>query len=133
MSVVAGDVVRQRRLQMSTTLDQHPVQQLTTHRPDPSLGECVRTWRPHRHQQDPDAFGGEDGIEGVGELRVPVANQELELPDALVEVHEQVPSPLSRTVSTWKKSQPKSPWPPRTGTAARSGPRDGVRGRSRPV
>jgi hypothetical protein len=58
---------------MSTTKDQHPVQQLATDRPDPSLGERVRTWRPHRYQQDPDAFGGENGIEGVGELGVPVA------------------------------------------------------------
>jgi hypothetical protein len=47
---------------MSTTKDQHPVQQLTTDRPDPSLGERVRTWRPHRRPQ------GSDALRGVAEL-----------------------------------------------------------------
>src|SRR4029450_232229 len=43
---------------MSTTKDQHPVQQLTTDRPDPSLGERVRTWAPHRRPQSSDALRG---------------------------------------------------------------------------
>jgi hypothetical protein len=33
--------------------------------------------------QDADAFGGEEGVEGVGELGVPVADQEAERADLL--------------------------------------------------
>src|SRR4029453_18709944 len=47
---------------MSTTKDQHPVQQLTTDRPDPSLGERVRTWCPHRRPQGSDALRGVAGL-----------------------------------------------------------------------
>jgi hypothetical protein len=49
--VVVHHVPRQRHLDMSSTNDQHPVQQLTTDRADPSLGVGVRPWRPHRHAQ----------------------------------------------------------------------------------
>jgi hypothetical protein len=41
------------------------VQQLTTDRADPPLGEGVRSLCPHWRPQDPDALGGEDRIEGV--------------------------------------------------------------------
>jgi len=39
----------------------------------------VRPWRPHRRPQDSDALGGEDGIEGGGELRILIANHGPEL------------------------------------------------------
>jgi len=46
--------------------------------------------RPHRRRQGSDALGGEDSIEGGGELRVSVADEELELPDAAGQVYQQV-------------------------------------------
>ncbi len=76
---------------MSSAHGQHPIQQLTLYRPDPPFGYRVRAWRLHGRWQDSDAVGGEDRIEGVGELRVPVADKELKLPDVVFQVHEQVP------------------------------------------
>jgi hypothetical protein len=81
---------------MPSTHDQHPVQQLTTHSADPPLRERVRPWCPHGCAEDPDALGVEDGIEGVGELRVPIANQELEMLDVVGQLHEQVAGLLGR-------------------------------------
>jgi hypothetical protein len=90
--VVVRHVARQHRLEMPSSQDQHPVEQFTTYRADPAFGERVRSRRTHGRPQDPDALGGEDRIEGVGELRVPVADEELELDllSAVCELHEQV-------------------------------------------
>ena len=44
MLVVGRHIAQQRDLQLSSTSEQHPVQQLTTDRADPPLGEGVR-WR----------------------------------------------------------------------------------------
>jgi hypothetical protein len=43
-----------------------------------------------RAAQDPDPCAGEDRVEGSGELRVPIAEQEPDRGDLLVEIHEQV-------------------------------------------
>jgi hypothetical protein len=84
-------VVRyQHRLQLPLTEDQHPMEQLTTDGANPPLRERIRPRCLHRRAHDPDALGTEDRIEAVGELRVPIANQELELPDAVRQVHQQV-------------------------------------------
>jgi transposase len=90
MFVVMRYIDLQCHLEMSSAHDQHPVQQFTTYRPDPSFGERVRARRPHRRTQDPDALGSEDDVEGGDEFRVPVANQELDLPGSVCQVHEQV-------------------------------------------
>jgi hypothetical protein len=39
---------------------------------------------------DADAFGGEDGVEGIGELGVPVADQEAESADVVAEAYQEV-------------------------------------------
>jgi transposase len=90
--VVVRQVARQHFLEMPLTQDQHPVEQLTTYGADPAFGERIRSRRTHRRPQDSDALGGEDRIEGVGELRVSVADEELELDllSAVGEVHDQV-------------------------------------------
>jgi hypothetical protein len=77
--VVVRQVARRHVLEMPLTQDQHPVEQLTTYGADPAFGERIRWRRTHRRPQDSDALGGEDRIEGVGELRVSVADEELEL------------------------------------------------------
>src|SRR6266496_5956581 len=102
---------------MPSTHDQHPVQQLTTHSAYPPLGVGVRPWCPHGCAEDPDALGGEDGIEGVGELRVPIANQELEMLDVVGQLHEQVagllvvhiPVGLAVTPRMWTRPVASSP------------------------
>src|SRR6266540_1682815 len=79
---------------MPSTHDEHPIKQLSTDRTDPSLGHRVRAWRPHRRRQGSDALGGEDGIEGGGEVGVAVANQERELVDAVCQTDQQVAGQL---------------------------------------
>lgn len=71
------------------------VQQLMTHRAHPPLRVSVRPRRPHRRPQDPHAFRGEDGVEGVSELRIPIANQEPKPVDAVCQVYEQIAGLLS--------------------------------------
>jgi hypothetical protein len=61
-----------------------------TDRANPPFRERIRPWCPHRCAQDPDALGAEDRIEADGELGVPIADEELELPDAVRQLHEQV-------------------------------------------
>ena len=51
-------------------------------------------WGLDRAAQDCDPGDGEHGVEGGGELRVPVAEQELDGLDAPVEVHQQVAAQL---------------------------------------
>jgi hypothetical protein len=72
------------------TNDQHPTEQLTTDRANPPFRERVGPRRPYWRAQDPDALGAKDHIEAVGELRIPVADEEPELPDVVCQVHEQV-------------------------------------------
>jgi hypothetical protein len=79
----------------AVTHDQRPVQQLTTHRANPPLRVGVGPRRPYRRRQGSDALRGEDGIEGVSELRVPVTDEELEPPDAVCQIHEHLPGLLS--------------------------------------
>src|SRR6266571_7493556 len=108
MVVVVRHIACQCRRQLPLAQDQHPVQQLTTDRADPPLRERVRPRRPHRCAQDPDASGAEDRVEAVGELCVPVADKEPELPDAVSQVHEQVAGllrgPRSRRVCCHPKA-----------------------------
>src|SRR6266508_7014850 len=88
MLVVVRQIARQHRLQLPSAHDQHPVEQLTTDGADPPFRVRVRPRRQHGCAQDADVFGAEDRIEAVGEPRVPVPDEEPELPDALPKVHE---------------------------------------------
>jgi hypothetical protein len=58
------------------------------------LGVAVRSRRPRRDLDYIEAFGGEDGIEGGGELGVPVADQER---NALI----RSPRSISRVRAAW--------------------------------
>ena len=50
---------------------------------------AVRPGTTGRAFDDVDTFGGEDGVEGVGELGVPVADQEAKRVDLVIEIHQQ--------------------------------------------
>jgi hypothetical protein len=90
MVVVVAHILCQHRRQLPPAHDQHPVEQLTTDGTDPSFRERIRLGRPHRCAEDLDALGAEDHIEAVGELRVPVADEEPELPEVAGQLHQQV-------------------------------------------
>ena len=50
---------------------------------------AVRPRTTGRAFDDVDTFGGEDGVEGVGERGVPVADQEAKRVDLVIEIHQQ--------------------------------------------
>ncbi len=71
--------------------DQHQVQDLPPQGADDPLADRVRSGRLRRAGQDPDALGGEHGVERAGELACAVPDQELDGGRAPSEVHQDVP------------------------------------------
>jgi hypothetical protein len=67
---------------VSSTEDERPVQAFPPDGPHPALGEGVRPRGLERGKDRGDALGGEDRVEALGELGVPVADQENEVADA---------------------------------------------------
>ena len=65
--------------------DQDAVEEFAADRADEAFRDRVRPWCSHRRLDDPDVDGGEDGVEGGGELGVAVADEEPEAPIGLVE------------------------------------------------
>jgi hypothetical protein len=61
---------------------------------DESLGIAIRLGGRGGGLTAWEAFGGEHGVEGVGELGVPVADQEAERADLLTQIHQQVTGDL---------------------------------------
>jgi hypothetical protein len=61
---------------VSFVVDQQPVGALFANAANEPFGVAVCPWSLGRDLDDVEAFGGEDGIEGGGELGVPVADQE---------------------------------------------------------
>jgi len=75
---------------VSLVVDQQPVGALFADARNGPFRVAVRSGCPGRDLDHVDAFGGEDGIEGGGELGVPVADQVVEGGDPLAEVHQEV-------------------------------------------
>jgi hypothetical protein len=69
------DVDGQDPFEVAAVADQQPVQAFGPNGADPAFGAGVRLLRPHRGADHPDAVGGEDVVEGGGELGVAVADQ----------------------------------------------------------
>jgi hypothetical protein len=63
---------------VSLVIDQQPVGAFVADAANEPVRIAVRPGYPGRDLDHLDAFGGEDGIEGGSELRVPVADQEAE-------------------------------------------------------
>ena len=74
--VVVPQVLVENTFKVASTPDQHPVQALLPNGPHPPLSEGVGVRRLDRRLDDSDAIGGEDIVEGAGELAVAVTNQE---------------------------------------------------------
>jgi hypothetical protein len=65
-----------------TVVDDHDmVEEFAADGADQAFGDGVCSRRPHRCLDNPDVDRGEDGIEGVGELGVAVADEEPETLD----------------------------------------------------
>ncbi|WP_413106208.1 hypothetical protein [Streptomyces sp. Inha503] len=79
---------------MPFTGDQESVGALGTDCAYPSFGERVGPWALRRSRDDGCAVAGEDGVEGGGELAVPVPDEEPEASGPVAEVHEQVAGEL---------------------------------------
>src|SRR6266487_451584 len=75
---------------MSLADDQEMVEAFTAHGADETFGEPVGPWRPYRRLDHRGADVGEHRVERSGELRVAIADQELERAGPLAEVHDQV-------------------------------------------
>lgn len=58
--------------------DEHPIGALASYRADPALREGVRSRGLWRRGENVDTGGGEDRVEGRGELRVAIVEQEPE-------------------------------------------------------
>jgi hypothetical protein len=77
-TVVVRKVLGQDLLKMTASEDEESVQTLSADGADEALGEGVRKRGSNRGLDDPDALGAEHFIEAVGELRVPVTDEELD-------------------------------------------------------
>ncbi len=64
--------------------DQETVEEFAADRRDEALGNRVRPRCAHRCLDDPNVDGGEDGVEGSGELGVAVTYKEPEAPSVWV-------------------------------------------------
>lgn len=90
VGVVMGPVSTQDLEQVALVPDQRLAAQFPAATPDPPFHDRVRSRRADRAAQDPDPLGGEDGVEGGGEFRVPISKEEPHRRNLLVEGHEQV-------------------------------------------
>jgi hypothetical protein len=96
VGVVVIDVFAEDVVEMSPPGDEDPVGALAPCAGDPALADRVRPRRPYRRLDNPHVGRGEDGVERVGVLGVPVSDQELQAVGSLAEVHEGVPGLLCR-------------------------------------
>jgi hypothetical protein len=76
--VVVQQVLSQHLAQVMLIDDEHLVEEFPAQGADDPLADCVRSGRLRRTGQDPDAPGGEHGVERAGELARAVPDQELD-------------------------------------------------------
>ena len=74
--VVVSNVGLEHPLEVPRTVDQDVVEALSAHGPHEPLRECIRPRCPDRRSDDADALGAEHRIERSRELGVPVAYEE---------------------------------------------------------
>ena len=94
VGVVVIDLFAERVVQMPSAGDEDAVGALASGGGDPTLADRVRARRPDRRGDDAHAARGEDRVEPVGVLGVPVPDQELQALGSLPEMHQHVPGLL---------------------------------------
>jgi hypothetical protein len=92
-----GHVAREEPVEVAPPEDQRPVQYLASHGPYPALGEGIRLGRTNGREHDSGTLGLEDGVEGTGELRVAVPDEQADATRVIR--HPQVASLLSDELS----------------------------------
>src|ERR1019366_2210890 len=95
MFVVVINEFAEHRFELPAMEHQHRVEALTSDGPDEPFGERVRTRRPDRRSDDPDALCGEHLVEARGELGVPIPDQEPRRVTLLSQGEAQIASLLS--------------------------------------
>jgi hypothetical protein len=90
VGVVVLEVLLQHYREVAWSGDQEVVEAFAAQRSDEAFGDRVGSRCSYRSGDDADVGAGEHGVEGGGELAVPVADQEPELVGAVAEVDEQV-------------------------------------------
>jgi hypothetical protein len=95
--VVVGDVAPEHLLKVPAADDEQPVKALGPHRPDPALGVGVGVGRLHRRHKRLGSLRREDVVEGAGELRIPIADEEPRPP---------IPSISNRLRACWATQAP---------------------------
>ena len=90
VAVIVPRVLGEYLRQVLLAEDQHVVQALAAQRAHEPLRVGVRPRRPDRRLDHPRAVPGEDVVERGGELAVPIADEEPELPGSLTEVQHEV-------------------------------------------
>ena len=88
--VVVREVLGEDMLEIAPTEDENSVEALPADAAHEPLGDRVRSRGPDRRPDDPDALGAEHVVEAGGELRVSIADEELDYSGALGEVQAQV-------------------------------------------
>src|SRR5918996_3232508 len=84
------DVFAKGRSEVALSEDEQPVENLGPCRLDPALGDGVCSWRSDRGLDDPDPLRAEDLVEGGGELRVSVVDEEAKIAARVGERHREV-------------------------------------------
>ncbi|MGI5516102.1 hypothetical protein [Streptomyces sp. CA-106131] len=79
---------------MSLVVDQDGVEDLAAQGAHGSLADCVRSRCPRRAEQDLHVVGLEDGVEGMGVLRIPITEQEAQRVHPAPQGHGQIPGLL---------------------------------------
>jgi hypothetical protein len=108
-----GHVFDQDRFQVSPSEHERPVQALSAQRPHHALGVGVRLRRPHRRLDDFHTLGGEHLVEGPGELRVPISDEELSLRQDITGSKEEVAGLLGHPRPGWLGGDPRQVDPSR--------------------
>jgi len=93
--VVVLDVDSQDLFQVPATHDEQPVQALGPHRPDPALGVGVGVGRLHWRKHHLGALRPKHVVEPAAELRVTIANKEMDPASSFLQDKQQVAGLLS--------------------------------------
>ena len=93
--VVMLDVLAEDCLEVTASEDERPVEAVAPHGADPPLADRFGPGCLDWGLDYPGALGGEDGVEGGGELRVAISDEELDGICLLGELHRDVAGTLS--------------------------------------
>ncbi len=107
--IEVGLVAGQHRSEVPVTPDERQVQTLAAKTAHEPLRVTIRPRRPDRRRPGTDR--GEHSVERCGELRIPVADEELELGSALPEVDQEVPGLLGGPLPRRVRRHPKDVHP----------------------